>query len=110
MRNRGELAEGWYDPATLQKAQPSESTNNPRPSLGGEVPQSSRGCTSDAPRAIRQEIEDQESDSDDPIGPALPGQERTARSSGRVGPSIPNMQDLELRKGKVFIRACCISY
>jgi len=37
------------------------------------------------------------SDSDDSIGPTLPGQE--SRSSGRMGPSIPSMQDLELKRG-----------
>ena len=38
-----------------------------------------------------------DSDSDDSIGPALPGQEGRGK---RMGPSVPNMQDLELRKGK----------
>jgi hypothetical protein len=34
---------------------------------------------------------------DDDIGPSLPSQERSR--AGRMGPSIPGMQDLELRRG-----------
>lgn len=49
---------------------------------------------------VREEDEDlnSESNSDDSVGPALPGQENRSRRS-RVGPSIPNMQDLELKRG-----------
>jgi len=42
-------------------------------------------------------IEPEESESDQEIGPTLPGQEGRSRG-GRMGPSIPNMQDLELKK------------
>ena len=42
--------------------------------------------------------EEPESESDDDIGPTLPGQEGRSRS-GRMGPSIPRMEDLELKKG-----------
>jgi hypothetical protein len=38
-----------------------------------------------------------DSDSDDSIGPALPGQDSRSRSN-RMGPSIPSMQDLELKR------------
>lgn len=38
----------------------------------------------------------EESDSDDSIGPALPGE--GASRNRRVGPSIPNMDDLELKR------------
>jgi len=41
------------------------------------------------------------SDSDDDIGPSLPGQERSR--AGRMGPSIPGMQDLELKRGMDLI-------
>ena len=41
--------------------------------------------------------EQEESESDDEIGPALPGQERSRE--GRMGPSIPKMEDLELKRG-----------
>jgi len=40
----------------------------------------------------------QESESDDEVGPMLPGQEGRSRG-GRMGPSIPRMEDLELKKG-----------
>jgi hypothetical protein len=55
---------------------------------------------------VRREVEedqrptnvDQDSDgSDDSVGPALPGQESRSRRH-RMGPSIPNMQDLELKR------------
>jgi hypothetical protein len=48
-----------------------------------------------------QEEAPEESDSDDSIGPTLPGQEGARRRGGRMGPSIPNMQDLELKRGKI---------
>jgi len=41
--------------------------------------------------------QDEASDSDDSVGPALPGQEGRSKRS-KFGPSIPNMQDLELRR------------
>lgn len=46
--------------------------------------------------SVREEPD--ESESDDDIGPTLPGQESRSRS-GRMGPSIPRMEDLELKKG-----------
>ena len=42
--------------------------------------------------------ETQESESDEEVGPMLPGQEGRSRG-GRMGPSIPRMEDLELKKG-----------
>ena len=47
-------------------------------------------------------------DSEEEIGPALPGQERTR--DGRMGPSIPDMQDLELKRGKDFIPDCYLYF
>ena len=47
-----------------------------------------------------------ESESDGEIGPALPGQEGRSRG-GRMGPSIPRMEDLELKKGMLcHVPAC----
>jgi hypothetical protein len=99
VRNRGELAEGWYEPETLQKAvqnEAAEHVDDDRP------PEPSVQETSQKPREsnikrIRQEVKE-ESDSDDSIGPSLPGQEGRSRGA-RAGPSIPNMQDLELKRG-----------
>jgi hypothetical protein len=71
----------------------------------------SRGREDDAPKAKAVEKKDsgrqsqeevpEDSDSDDSIGPTLPGQEGTRERGGRMGPSIPNMQDLELKRGKI---------
>lgn len=53
------------------------------------------------------------SNSDDSIGPELPGQENRSRGR-RTGPSIPNLQDLELKRGSyesvynIPIKADCI--
>ena len=91
MRNRGELAEGWYDPATLQKARASaisdaviiERHSRPRdsPNYG-------------SPSRV------EESSDEDFVGPTMPGGERQVYSSDkRPGPAIPNLQDLELQKG-----------
>ncbi|KAG9248397.1 hypothetical protein BJ878DRAFT_531976 [Calycina marina] len=83
--NRGELSDGWYDPTTYQKSiaapaiEPATSYTKP---------------TSSKQKPTRRE---EESDSDDSVGPALPGQEHRARSN-RHGPSIPSMQDLELKR------------
>jgi hypothetical protein len=41
---------------------------------------------------------DSGSESDDSVGPTLPGKEGRSRVS-RMGPSIPNMEDLELKRG-----------
>jgi hypothetical protein len=100
VRNRGELAEGWYDPSTLLKAQQSEPTptDNARASMASQIPRSPIKSTNISPRPMKRETKDEESESDDSVGPTLPGEERPARRS-RVGPSIPNMQDLELKRG-----------
>lgn len=90
MRNRGGLAEGWYDPATLQKSlgKPDSDSRSPkrqrRGSLGGRDEQI-------APSA---EVKAKGESSDDEIGPALPSQDTRI---SRAGPSVPRMEDLELR-------------
>lgn len=100
MRNRGELAEGWYDPATLQKAVQSASepaTEQPRDTRPEE-----RTRRVERSREADRRDDAQDSDSDDSIGPALPGQDARSRGS-RLGPSIPGMQDLELKRGTDII-------
>lgn len=53
-------------------------------------------------RSRRREVEDDEnSDSDESIGPTLPGQDGRPKGS-RMGPSIPGMQDLELKRGSII--------
>jgi hypothetical protein len=95
LRNRGELSEGWYDPSTLQKAVQSSTEPELRP-RDGERPKTTPTKNRDSKAPVREEPE--ESESDEEIGPTLPGQEGRLRS-GRMGPSIPTMQDLELKKG-----------
>lgn len=92
-RNRGELVEGWYDPAILQKAQASNAVNTGRRSR----PQDSPSYLS--PRRA------EESSDEDIVGPALPGCEIPIyKSDKRSGPAIPNLQDLELQRGPAPIR------
>ncbi len=69
LRNRGELAEGWYDPATKAKAE-------------------DRARDRTQPDLI-----DRHSDVDE-FGPALPDH---TDSRARVGPAMPSGQDLQLR-------------
>ena len=90
MRNRGELAEGWYDPATLNKAQASAAQND----------------ESLEPLAIRESPDygpsiPQENSDEDLVGPSLPNQELAIGTrSKNPGPGIPNLQDLELQRGR----------
>ncbi|MCJ1329655.1 hypothetical protein MMC10_006335 [Thelotrema lepadinum] len=82
--NRGELAQGWYSPSTLKN-----STS------------SSQQQTQSAPQTIGPKAEKDgrvESDDDEP-GPLLPGELlRQHGRSSKVGPAIPSMQDLELKR------------
>ena len=95
LRNRGELSEGWYDPSTLQKAVQSSAEPEIR-SRAEQRPKATATKHIDSRVLVREEPEGSESDEE--IGPTLPGQEGRSRA-GRMGPSIPSMQDLELRKG-----------
>lgn len=84
VRNLAELAEGWYDPATLQKAQESAPPDSQTvgPQFHEEKTYSGGGI------------------SDDDVGPALPGDCRSSSMAGkRSGPAIPDLQDLELQRG-----------
>lgn len=90
MRNRGELAEGWYDPATLRKAQASAVST----SLSSPLPLSKR---------VKTEAQDESSD-DDAVGPALPNNYISTQKAGkRSGPAIPNLQELELKRGEICL-------
>ena len=84
--NRGELAEGWYDPATKEKADQRYKSDlkdrGPKHTAQrNQVARQSRGDRSD-------------NDEDDDYGPVLPGGETTRK----VGPAIPNFQDLQQRR------------
>lgn len=93
LRNRGELAEGWYEPETLRKARASATA-------------SASASRTAAKTHMQQEEDDARSGdlSDDDVGPALPRRNKMAASSSRGeserhGPAVPNLQDLELRRG-----------
>lgn len=97
MRNRGELAEGWYDPTTLEKAQASAARD------GDFVePRTHR----DSPTYGESRLE--ESSDEDFVGPNLPGKEAAAPGrSIKPGPGIPSLQDLELQRGR-WRRCMCM--
>ncbi|PWY87840.1 hypothetical protein BO94DRAFT_465823 [Aspergillus sclerotioniger CBS 115572] len=86
--NQGELAEGWYDPATLEKAR--NSVAQMQTSTRRDESQGDRNADVNE-GGPEEEGEDEE----DEYGPVLP----TGRGGGMSsGPTIPTMQDLELRK------------
>lgn len=99
VRNRGELAEGWYDPATLEKAQASASSS------AAHTERQSRPRDSPSygsPKRL------EESSDEDIVGPTMPGSEtKVYKSDKRPGPAIPNLQDLELQRGMAHIRSSC---
>ncbi|QSZ30186.1 hypothetical protein DSL72_004706 [Monilinia vaccinii-corymbosi] len=99
--NRGELSEGWYDPSTLRKAQ--ESAKEYEEAIAREsnsVQPNEHGPSSGKREPEYNEpsgVEDDGDNSDDSMGPALPGQMKKA-TRNLPGPSIPNMEDLELKR------------
>lgn len=114
--NRGELAEGWYEPGTFERAKKAaeeEGLGEPAPRAPadgedefGRVKRRGRGepgWKSEARGEDNQEEEPQrkqdrdDSDRDD-YGPALPGQGAQVSRYKRAGPTIPNMEDLELKR------------
>ena len=92
VRNRGELAEGWYDPATLQKAKASTVSQDREDRMKNDRR---------PPPAPHSAKEANKQSDEDEIGPApfIRPNPRDSRHS-RSGPAIPSMQDLELRRGQ----------
>lgn len=91
--NRGELAEGWYDPDLFSRVremapdsgvEPEASEPPGRPSPEADVPK----------HGDREAQSPPDSDDDEDYGPTLPTSER---SGARMGPGIPSFQDLSLR-------------
>ncbi|KAL6865785.1 hypothetical protein ACO1O0_001883 [Amphichorda felina] len=83
--NRGELAEGWYDPDMFSRIAEWEPESRPR----SPEPPSRRDV-----RGEEHEPPVNDSDDDD-YGPVLPGS--AAESARRAGPGIPSLQDLSVR-------------
>lgn len=102
-RNRGELAEGWYDPSTLEKARqnaeeypPSRPTAERRRSSPDYQDEPSPAA---APGAAQDAHNDNDEDEDDDeYGPGVPIIPHGG-TGALSGPAIPTMQDLALRKG-----------
>jgi hypothetical protein len=91
----------------LQKAQQSAATQLGLPSK--TQTKSTRTAAPSAGEATTQGVAEDDTDTDDSIGPTLPGQENRSKGK-RTGPSIPNMQDLELRRGIIHYEptfVCC---
>ncbi|KAM3454132.1 hypothetical protein MY3296_003187 [Beauveria thailandica] len=91
--NRGELAEGWYDPDMFQRIvasyQEEEAENEDH---GESARHDGRYSSAEGHRQGAAHADDQD-DSD--YGPALPS--LSSRTSRRVGVSIPSLDDLALR-------------
>lgn len=114
MRNRGELAEGWYDPATLQKAvanagaerdeqQPdSHQRRRESPDYGAvshRPPSSPR--REEATNA--DDSDDEAEDDADDFGPAALPAGSAITAARRSGPAIPRLDDLEMRDGRSLL-------
>ena len=83
-RNRAELAEGWYDPVTKEKADRAAAEQKTRHYSPPPREQQHQDASTVQP------AEDHD-DSEDDYGPSLP------TTISRVGPSVPSMQDLQYR-------------
>ncbi|KAK5731589.1 hypothetical protein LTR17_011295 [Elasticomyces elasticus] len=87
--NRGELAEGWYDPEMKAKAD----ERYVPPSKAAKVvaaPKAGQGAGADG---RREDVSDEDEDEDDGYGPALPDAARR-----KAGPSVPGFQDIQQRR------------
>ncbi|KAH0336508.1 hypothetical protein KCU81_g8526, partial [Aureobasidium melanogenum] len=89
--NRGELAEGWYDPVTKEKADraASEAKTTRRSPLSRE--QSEQDYRQHEQHATTSQPAADQDDSEDEYGPSLP------TNASRVGPTVPSIQDLQCR-------------
>ena len=116
--NRGELAEGWYEPEMFlrvvrMRAMEGESAGpGGGPTSGGRVaelgglqtmiltpPMSGRSVPeSVAMTAVTEQEESDDDDDDDGYGPPPPPGQQNATSAARHGPNVPSMQDLDLRR------------
>jgi len=82
--NRGELAEGWYDPKTKERADERAAEMGFQPKARHEPQRAKPESSSTA------KVEAMDEEDDDDFGPALPVQ--------KSGPSVPSFQDLQHRQ------------
>ncbi|KAL2810681.1 peroxisomal membrane anchor protein conserved region-domain-containing protein [Aspergillus granulosus] len=92
--NRGELAEGWYDPSTLEKAQKNVAAVGLRDSPVYERP----ARETERERSSAHDDGDRDDDDDDDEYGPMPDYGSVPRGGPAAGPTIPTMQDLEFRK------------
>lgn len=85
--NRGELAEGWYDPDMKRRAEERESMRPP-----AKIDTLQNKLSDASPRQIVEDAGEDE-DEDDGFGPSLP-----STGDRRVGPVVPSLQDLQYRQ------------
>ncbi|KAI9704458.1 MAG: hypothetical protein M1836_007321 [Candelina mexicana] len=90
--NRGELAEGWYNPSTRQKAILSSIAPQSTSSISA---QSSRVSPDYGRIKTEHQAEPMNESDDDAVGPILPAQEVSHRM---VGPATPGVEDIVLRQ------------
>jgi len=99
-RNRAELAEGWYDPVTKEKADRATSEVKPSrhsPPSAVQPKQDHHRHEHEQEAAAGQPVADHE-DSEDEYAPSLP------TNLSRVGPTVPSIQDLQYRNGTLTPR------
>ncbi|KAI9678895.1 MAG: hypothetical protein M1829_001880 [Trizodia sp. TS-e1964] len=90
--NRGDLAEGWYDPSTRLKALESAAVNEAEPlRRRRNSPNYENVQGADSDHEENQSTEDDNGE----VGPTIP---RHNHSGRKLGPNIPNTQDLELQR------------
>lgn len=97
-RNRAELAEGWYDPVTKEKADraASEARASRRTPPHSEQPEQDQHQHKHKQQAVTNQPVVDHDDSEDEYGPSLP------TNTGRVGPTVPSIQDLQYRHGTLM--------
>jgi hypothetical protein len=98
-RNHGELAEGWYDPTTFQKA-----VDSAKEAALYPAEQAQRRPSPASETQTRQQPKFDDASSEDEYGPA-PAQPIKA-ALGRSGPAIPSLQDLEYKRGTYATLGC----
>lgn len=101
--NRGDLAEGWYDPEMFAEAKKTGAGAHTRYGHEGEgtgprTPPPPRSRGDDDSARSEEEEDEKDEDEDDEYGPTLPPGSTTPRASARRGPGIPTLQDLSSRR------------
>jgi hypothetical protein len=121
--NRGELAEGWYDPSTLEKSR-CNAEECQTPLFAGRrrgSPDYKQGCNSNLqslpdmnfPTSAERVFNDSrgkdveknwdDEDEDDIYGPQLSQHDASRDPLPRSGPTIPTVQDIQLRRESALV-------